>query len=79
VQRHARGPYEGRSYCYTLEKRVKPFVRNEKGVIGVFEHPRASCNRGSLITERTHINEKRAPKAPVRSQKLSVLSVSFLS
>jgi hypothetical protein len=39
VQRHAGGPYEARSYCYTLEKRVEPFVGNEKGVIGVIEYP----------------------------------------
>jgi hypothetical protein len=34
VRRHAGGPYEVRSYCYTFEKRVKPSVRNGKGVIG---------------------------------------------
>jgi hypothetical protein len=39
VRRHAGSPYEARSYCYTLKKRVKPFVKNEKGVIGVFELP----------------------------------------
>jgi hypothetical protein len=39
VRRHAGGPYKARSYCYTLEKRVKLFVRNEKGVIGVIEYP----------------------------------------
>jgi hypothetical protein len=39
VRRHAGSPYEGRSYCYTLKKRVKPFVRNKKGVIGGFELP----------------------------------------
>jgi hypothetical protein len=42
VRRHAGGPYEAKSYCYTLEKRVKPFVKNGKGVIGVIEYPRAS-------------------------------------
>jgi hypothetical protein len=39
VRRHAGGPYEARSYCYTLEKCVKPFVRDGKGVIGLFERP----------------------------------------
>jgi hypothetical protein len=39
VQGHAGSLYEARSYCYTFEKRVKTFVRNEKGIIGVFEHP----------------------------------------
>jgi hypothetical protein len=33
VRRHAEGLYDARSYCYTLVKRLKPFVRNEKGVI----------------------------------------------
>jgi hypothetical protein len=39
VQRHAGRPYEARSYCYALQKRVKPFVRNGKGVIGLFDRP----------------------------------------
>jgi hypothetical protein len=38
VQRHAGGLYEARSYCYTLVKCVKPFVRNENGVIGGLDH-----------------------------------------
>jgi hypothetical protein len=40
MRRHAGGPYEATSSSYTLQKRVKPFVRNGKNVIGVFEHPR---------------------------------------
>jgi hypothetical protein len=39
VRRHAEGPYEARSYCYALGKRVKSFVWDRKGVIRVFEHP----------------------------------------
>jgi hypothetical protein len=39
VRRHAGGPYEARSYCNTLEKCVKLFVRDGNDVIGVFEHP----------------------------------------
>jgi hypothetical protein len=39
VQGHVGSPYEARSYCYTLKKHVKSFVRNGKGVIGVFERP----------------------------------------
>jgi hypothetical protein len=39
VQRHAGSLYQARSYCYTLKKRVKPIVKNGKGVIGVFERP----------------------------------------
>jgi hypothetical protein len=38
VRRHAGRPYEAGSYCYALQKRVKPFVRNGKGVIGLFDH-----------------------------------------
>jgi hypothetical protein len=40
VGRHVGGPYEAWSYCYTLEKRVNPFVGNGKGIIGVIEYPR---------------------------------------
>jgi hypothetical protein len=66
VRRHAGGLYEAGSYCYTLVKCVKPFVRNEKGVIGVNDHTQGPpINSGSLVIERTHINEKRAPKASV--------------
>jgi hypothetical protein len=39
MRRQAGVPYEARTYCYTLEKREKPFVGNGKGVIGVIEHP----------------------------------------
>jgi hypothetical protein len=66
VRRHAGGLYDAGSYCYALVKRVKPFVRNGKGVI------EALCNR------RTHINEKRAPKASVCFLAFGFLSVSFL-
>jgi hypothetical protein len=66
VRRHAGGLYEAGSYCYNLVKCVKPFVRNGKGVIGVNDHTQGPpINSGSLVIERTHINEKRAPKASV--------------
>jgi hypothetical protein len=66
VRRHAGGLYEAGSYCYTLVKCVKPFVRNEKSVIGVNDHTQGPpINSGSLVIELTHINEKRAPKASV--------------
>jgi hypothetical protein len=42
VRRHAGSPYEARSYSYALQKHVKSFVMNKKGVIGLFDHPRAS-------------------------------------
>jgi hypothetical protein len=67
VRRHTGCPYEAGSNCYTLQKCVKLFVRNGKGVIGLFDHPRGPpINSGSLVTERTHINEKRAPKVLVQ-------------
>jgi hypothetical protein len=63
VRRHAGCPYEAGSYCNALQKCVKPFVTNGKCVIGLFDHSRGPpINRGSIITERTHINEKRALK-----------------
>jgi hypothetical protein len=66
VRRHAGGLYEAGSYCYTLVKCVKTFVRNKKGVIGVNDHTQGPpINSGSLVIERTHVNEKRAPKASV--------------
>jgi hypothetical protein len=66
VRRHAGGLYEAGSYCSTLVKCVKLFVRNEKGAIGVNDHTHGPpINSGSLVIERTHINEKMAPKAPV--------------
>jgi hypothetical protein len=38
VRRHAGGLYDTGSYCYTLVKCLKPFVRNGKGVIEVDDH-----------------------------------------
>jgi hypothetical protein len=38
VRRHAGGLYDAGSYCYTLVKCLKPFVRNGKGVIEVDDH-----------------------------------------
>jgi hypothetical protein len=40
VRRHVGGLYDAGSYCYALVKRVKPFVRNEKGVIEVYDYTR---------------------------------------
>jgi hypothetical protein len=65
VRRHAGGLYDAGSYCCALVKRVKPIVRNGKGVIEVDDHTRGPLiNSDPLVIERTHINEKRAPKAP---------------
>jgi hypothetical protein len=42
VRRHAGGLYNVGSYCYTLVKCLKPFVRNGKGVIEVDDHAQGS-------------------------------------
>jgi hypothetical protein len=79
IRRHVGGMYDAGSYCYTLVKRVKPFVRNRKGVIEVDDHtPGPPINSNPLFIERTHINEKRAPKAPVCFLAFCFLSASFL-
>jgi hypothetical protein len=66
VRRHAGGLREARSYCNTPVKRVKLFVRDGKGVIeGFHSHLGAPINRAPLVIRWTHINEKRALKAPV--------------
>jgi hypothetical protein len=65
VRRHAGGLYDAGSYCYTLVKFLKPFVKNGKGVIEVDDHAQGPpINSDPLVMEQTHINEKRAPKAP---------------
>jgi hypothetical protein len=38
VRRHAGGLYDAESYCCTLVKCLKPFVRNGKGVIEANDH-----------------------------------------
>jgi hypothetical protein len=64
VRRHAGGLYDAGSYCYTLVKCLKPFVRNGKGVIEADDHAQGSpINSEPLVMKRTHSNEKRAPKA----------------
>jgi hypothetical protein len=40
VRRHAGGLCDAGSYCYTLVKCLKPFVRNEKGVLRQMIMPR---------------------------------------
>jgi hypothetical protein len=64
VRRHAGGLYDTGSYCYALVKCLKPFVKNGKGVIWENDHTQGSpINSEPLVMERTHCNEKRAPKA----------------
>jgi hypothetical protein len=65
MRRHVGGLYDTRSYYYTLVKCLKPFVRFGKGVIEVDDHAQGPpINSEPLVMERTHSNEKRAPKAP---------------
>jgi hypothetical protein len=78
VRRHAGGLYDAGSYCYTLVKCLKPFVRNGKGVIEANDHTQGSpINSVPLVMERTHCNEKRAPKAIARLSVFGLLSVSL--
>jgi hypothetical protein len=63
VRRHAGGLHEARSYHYAHVKRVKPFIRDGKGVIwGFCSYPGPPINRVPLVIGRTHINEKRAQR-----------------
>jgi hypothetical protein len=78
VRRHAGGLYDARSYCYTLVKCLKPFVRNEKGVIEAGDHAQGSpINSEPLVMKRTHCNEKRAPKATASLLVFGLLIVSL--
>jgi hypothetical protein len=67
-----------RSYCYTLVKCLKSFVRNGKGVIEANDHTQGSLiNSEPLVMERTHCNEKRAPKATASLSVFGLLSTSL--
>jgi hypothetical protein len=78
VRRHAGGLYDSRSYCYTLVKCLKPFVRNGKGVIEADDHAQGSpINSEPLVMKRTRSNEKRGPKAPTSYSAFDLLSVSL--
>jgi hypothetical protein len=64
VRRHAGGLYDAGTYCYTLVKCLKQFVRDGKGVIEANDYTQGSpLNSEPLVMKRTHRNEKRAPKA----------------
>jgi hypothetical protein len=79
VRRHTGGLYDAESYCYTLVKCLKLFVRNGKGVIEANDHAQGSpINSEPLVMERTHCNEKRAPKAIASLSVFGLLSVSLL-
>jgi hypothetical protein len=80
VQRHAGGLYDAGSYCYTLVKCLKTFVRNGKGVIEADDHTQGSpINSEPLVMKRTHCNEKRVPKAPASLLAFGLLSISLFS
>jgi hypothetical protein len=79
VRRHAGGLYDAGSYCYTLVKCLKPFVSNGKGVIEANDHTqRSPINSEPLVMERTHCNEKRAPKATNSLSVFGLLSVFLI-
>jgi hypothetical protein len=78
IRRHAGGLYDAGSYCYTLVKCLKSFVRNEKGVIEANDHAqRPPINSEPLVMKRTHCNEKRVPKATASLSVFGLLSVSL--
>jgi hypothetical protein len=78
VRRHAGGLYDARSYCYTLVKCLKPFVRVGKGVIEANDYTQGPpINNEPLVMKRTHCNEKRAPKATASLLVFGLLSISL--
>jgi hypothetical protein len=67
------------SYCYTLVKCLKSFVRNGKVVIEANDYAQGPpINSESLVMKQTPRNEKRAPKATAGSSVLGLLSVRLL-
>jgi hypothetical protein len=78
VRRHAGGLYDAGTYCYTLVKCLKQFVRNGKGVIEANDYTQGSpINSEPLVMKRTHRNEKRAPKASAGLWVFGLLSISL--
>jgi hypothetical protein len=76
VRRHAGGLYDAGTYCYTLVKCLKRFVRNGKGVIEANDYTRGSpINSEPLVMKQTHGNEKRARKASARRAVFGLLSI----
>jgi hypothetical protein len=77
IRRHAGGLYDAGTYCYTLVKCLKQFVRNGKGVIEANDYAQGSpINSEPLVMKRTHCNEKRAPKATASLSVFGLLSIS---
>jgi hypothetical protein len=55
VRRHAGGLYDAGTYCYTLVKCLKPFVRNGKGVIEANDYAQgSSINSEPLVMRREY-------------------------
>jgi hypothetical protein len=78
VRRHAGGMYDAGSYCYTLVKCLKSFVRNGKGVIEANDYTQGPpINSEPLVMKRTHCNEKRAPKATACYSVFGLLSIAL--
>jgi hypothetical protein len=76
VRGRAGGLYDAGTYCYTLVKCLKRFVRNEKGVIEANDYTQGSpINSEPLVMKRTPRNEKRAPKASARRAIFGLLSI----
>jgi hypothetical protein len=76
---YERLPVPAGSYCYTLVKCLKPFVRNGKGVIEANDHAQGPpINIEALVMKQTHSNEKRALKATASLSVFGMLSVSLL-
>jgi hypothetical protein len=79
VRRHAGGLYDAGSYCYTLVKCLKPFVRNGKGVIEANDYAQGPpINSEPLVMKQTPRNEKRAPKATAGLSVFGLPSVRLL-
>jgi hypothetical protein len=78
VRRHAGGLYDAGTYCYTLVKCLKQFVRNGKSVIEANDYTQGSpINSEPLVMKRTHCNEKRAPKPTAGLSVFGLLSISL--
>jgi hypothetical protein len=78
VQRHAGGLYDAGTYCYTLVKCLKQFVRNKKGAIEANDYAQGSpINSEPFVIKRTHCNEKRAPKTSAGLSVFGLLSISL--
>jgi hypothetical protein len=73
VLRHAGGLYDAGSYCYTLIKCLKPYVRNGKGVIEVDAYAQGlPINSEPLVMKQTHTVMRREHRRLLLVFQLSV-------